>query len=101
MRLQVLPNHALFGDYTEAYLFDILDLDYPYIDLEMVSQRMVRFSIVGEAIFIQSEGIAKPGAEIIQTDLLGCGGPVHIIDRVLLPAIIDGTVFDLGTSTVQ
>ena len=97
--LQALPNHAIFGDYTEGALLDLFDYYGPYLETESISESRIRFSLVDEGIFLQSEGIAEPGAEIVQTNLFGCGGPVHIIDRVLLPARSDGSVFDLDTST--
>jgi len=79
--LQALPNHAIFGDYTEGALLDLFDYYGPYLETESISESRIRFSLVDEGIFLQSEGIAEPGAEIVQTNLFGCGGPVHIIDH--------------------
>ena len=94
LRLQVLPNHAIFGD-----LFDLLDYAGPYVDAETVAEGRIRFSRAEESVFIQSEGIAEPGAEIVGFSRAGCGGVVHVIDRVLLPARFGGAMVDLGTST--
>ena len=50
---------------------------------------------VDESIFIQSEGITAPGAEVLLLDIMSCAGPIHIIDRVLLPTLPNGSVIDL------
>ena len=97
--LQALPNHVFFSDYTEGALLDLFDYYGPYLEIESLSENRLRFSLLDEGIFLQSEGIDEPGAEIVQANLFGCGGVVHIIDRVLLPVRLDGSAFDLGPST--
>lgn len=92
----MLPNHAIFGDYAEAALLDLFDAYGPYLETVTVLESRILLSLVDEAIFLQTGGISEPGAEIVQTDLPGCAGPVHIIDRVLLPARPDGSMVDLG-----
>eukprot|EP00892_Ulva_mutabilis_P001136 jgi/Ulvmu1/11022/UM007_0202.1 len=46
----------------------------------------------GTDIFVQSAGIEAPGATVTSPDQTTCVGPVHVIDTVLLPETLDGTV---------
>ena len=86
----------VFSDLTEGALLDLFDEYGPFIEADTAISSRVLISLVGEAIFLQTEGIAAPGGELQITDLRGCGGVVHVIDRVLLPTTRSGGVIELG-----
>lgn len=41
---------------------------------------------VDDGLYVQSRGLAAPGALVVASDTITCVGPVHVIDQVLLPA---------------
>ena len=96
--LQVLPNHMVFSDLTEGALDDFFELYGPSLATDTAVESTILINLIDEAIFIQSEGIAAPGGEVLVLGLRTCAGPIHVIDRVLLPTMLDGSVVDLESS---
>ena len=93
--LQVLPNHMVFSDLTDEALDNLFDLYGSYLETDTAVESTILINLIDEAIFIQSEGIAAPGAEVLVLGIPTCAGPIHIIDRVLLPTLPNGSVVDL------
>lgn len=99
--MQVLLNHIVDQELTAATITSELGEAGGSIVLQSLLGSDLFVSTDGTAIFVQSPGLEAPGAEVIDPDQITCAGPVHVIDTVLLPAMPDGTVVELGEATVE
>lgn len=98
--MQVLLNHAIFGDFTEAALFDIFEIYGDYLETETLFEGRILIENRNDNIFLLTEGLEMPGAVITESGLNGCAGPVHVVDKMLLTVKPDGSLADLGPNAV-
>lgn len=93
--LQVLPNHLVFTDLTDGALFDFFGEYGPNLETTSAIESRILNNLFNETAFVQSEGIAAPGAETLVIGIRTCARPIHIFYQVLVPTMPDGTVIDL------
>lgn len=79
-------NHAVPGDLTAAAITDLLGSSGGSVVVKTLLKSDVFVTTTDSGLSIQSRGLEAPGALVVTEDVITCVGPVHVIDKVLLPA---------------
>lgn len=84
--LQVVLNHIVPGELTSTAIKAVLGEDGGSTIVLSLLGSYLYVTTVDDGLYVQSRGLAAPGALIVAADVITCVGPVHLIDNVLLPA---------------
>lgn len=90
--LQVLLNHVVAGDLTSTAIKAVLGEAGGSTIVPTLLGSDLFVSTVDEGLYVQSRGLEAPGALVVTPDIPTCVGPVHVIDKVLLPADADDMI---------
>lgn len=74
------------GDLTSAAIKAVLGEDGGSTIVSTLLGSDLYVTTVDDGLYVQSRGLAAPGALVVAADISSCVGPVHVINKVLLPA---------------
>eukprot|EP00892_Ulva_mutabilis_P008312 jgi/Ulvmu1/5853/UM025_0113.1 len=83
----VLLNHVLPGPFASAAIEHTLAANDNSVGVISLLGSTLTLTTKAHDIFVQSTGIVAPGAKVLIPDVMTCAGPVHVIDKVLLPKL--------------
>ena len=90
--LQVLLNHIVAGELSAADIIAAVGEGGGSIIVESLLGSELFVTTVDDDLFVQSRGLMPLGANVAIADVTTCAGVVHVIDQVLLPTFVDGTM---------